>query len=74
LHIAIYFLSNALRLPKEQISQLQEKYAYEYEYEALLELYKRGKLTYSEKNLSQCHFMPKKYQIDWPGIEPGTPR
>jgi len=29
--------------------------------------------TYSEKNLSQCHFFPHKSYMDWPGIETGPP-
>jgi hypothetical protein len=27
-----------------------------------------GKLKYLEKNLSQCHFVHNKSQMDWPGI------
>jgi hypothetical protein len=34
----------------------------------------RGKPKYSEKNLSQCHFVHYKSHMDWPGIEPGPPR
>jgi hypothetical protein len=34
----------------------------------------RGKPKYSGKNLSQCHFVHHKSQIDRPGIEPGPPR
>jgi hypothetical protein len=31
----------------------------------------RRLLQYSEKNLSQCHCVYHKYQVDLPGIEPG---
>jgi hypothetical protein len=30
------------------------------------------KLKYSEKNLSQHHFVHQKSHIEWPGIEPGA--
>jgi hypothetical protein len=33
----------------------------------------RGKPKYSEKNLSQCHFVRHKSHTDGPGIEPGPP-
>jgi hypothetical protein len=29
-----------------------------------------GKPKYLEKNLSQCHYIHRKYQMEWPGIEP----
>jgi hypothetical protein len=32
-----------------------------------------GKLKYSGKNLSQCHFDHHKFHMDWPGIETGPP-
>jgi len=31
----------------------------------------RGKPKYSEKNLSKCHFVQCKSQMDWNGIKPG---
>jgi hypothetical protein len=34
----------------------------------------RGKLKYSEKNLSQCRFVHHKSHLERPGIEPGPPR
>jgi hypothetical protein len=34
----------------------------------------RGKPKYSEKILSQCHFVHHKSYVDRPGIEPGPPR
>jgi hypothetical protein len=33
-----------------------------------------GKLKYSKKILSQCHFVHHKSHMDRPGIEPGPPR
>jgi hypothetical protein len=30
----------------------------------------REKLTFLDKNLSQCHFVHHKAHMDWPGIEP----
>jgi hypothetical protein len=33
----------------------------------------RGKPKYSEKTLSQCHFVHHKSQMDLPGIEPVHP-
>jgi hypothetical protein len=34
----------------------------------------RGKPKYSGKNLSQCHFIHHKSQMDWPEIEYGFQR
>jgi hypothetical protein len=34
----------------------------------------RGKPKYSWKNLSQCHFVHHKSNMDWPGIEPEPPQ
>ena len=34
----------------------------------------RRKLKYSEKNLSQCHFVHHKSHTNWPGIDPGPLR
>jgi hypothetical protein len=34
----------------------------------------RGKPKYSEKNLSQCHFVHHKSNMDRPGIKPEPPR
>jgi hypothetical protein len=34
----------------------------------------RGKPKYSEKNLSQCHYVHHKSHMDRPGVEPGPPR
>jgi hypothetical protein len=34
----------------------------------------RGKPKYSERTLSQCHFVHHKSHKDWPGIKPGPPR
>jgi hypothetical protein len=34
----------------------------------------RGKPKYSEKNLSQCHFVYHKSHMDRPGIETGPPQ
>jgi hypothetical protein len=31
----------------------------------------KGKLKYSETNMSQRHFVQHKYHIDWPGIKLG---
>jgi len=33
-----------------------------------------GNRSTGGKNLTQCHFVHHKYQTDWPGIEPGSPR
>jgi hypothetical protein len=48
-------------------------------YGALVEWYWQGKLKYSDRNVSQCHFVHHKCHMDLPGIEPGwvlnaTPR
>ena len=32
----------------------------------------RGKPKYSEKNVSQCHFVRHKFHMDRSGIEPGS--
>jgi hypothetical protein len=29
----------------------------------------KGKSKYSEKNLSQCHFLHQQSHTDWPGVE-----
>jgi hypothetical protein len=34
----------------------------------------RGKPKYSDKNMSQYHFVHHKSHTDWPGIEPEPPR
>jgi hypothetical protein len=34
----------------------------------------RGKPKYSEKNLSQCHFVHNQSHMDRPGIKLGPPR
>jgi hypothetical protein len=34
----------------------------------------RGKPKYSGRNLSQCHFVHHKSQMEWPENEPGSPR
>jgi hypothetical protein len=33
-----------------------------------------GKPKYPEINLFHCHFVEHKSSMDWPGIEPETPR
>jgi len=33
-----------------------------------------GKPKYPEVNLSHCHFVEHKSPVDWPRIEPETPR
>jgi hypothetical protein len=39
-------------------------------HEAPVEWHWQRKLKYSDKNLSQCHFVHNKFQMDRPGIEP----
>lgn len=39
-----------------------------YEREALDECTGKGQLKFSEKNVSQCHFVRHKLHMDWPGI------
>jgi hypothetical protein len=34
----------------------------------------RGKLKFSDKNLSQCHFIHHESHMNYPGIEPRPPK
>jgi hypothetical protein len=40
-------------------------------YEALVGWYDRGRPKSSEKNLTQCYFVHQKFNVVWPGAEPG---